>query len=202
MGIYKRTSDIRSEVRRYNAAQRNAQKWANMPSSQLIHLNTLSEIERFEVAKDVDHLIAFNKEVAQWQDSVSAQLKASVGTHSSRVAEGLKPNTYTDKYGLINRLGFSFPRHGIYLHQGASRGHGGFTGSKWTYVRRINGIDISTGIIRHTNPKSLGLQNNGRRKAIHWFDPIIQARLPELADICMRHFDTMAIDATHIFIAK
>ncbi len=202
MGYYKRMSEVRSEVRRYNAARRRAEKLSGAPSSRLIHLDTVSEIERYNVAKDADRLMAFNKEIEQWQDSVAEQVKSLVSTRSSRVAEGLKPKAYTDKYGLINRLGFSFPRHGVYIHKGAGRGHGGFTGSKWSYVKRTRGIEVDTGIIRHTNPDSLGEQNSGGRLAFRWFDPVIKSRLPELADICMRHFDTMLIDATRIFIEK
>lgn len=202
MGYYKRMSELRSEVRRYNAARRRAEKLSEAPSSRLIHIDTVSEVERYNVAKDIDRLMAFNKEIEQWQDSVAEQVKSLVSTRSSRVAEGLKPKAYTDKYGLINRLGFSFPRHGVYIHKGSGRGHGGFTGSKWSYVKRTRGIEVDTGIIRHTNPDSLGEQNSGGRLAFRWFDPVIKSRLPELADICMRHFDTMLIDATRIFIEK
>jgi len=202
MGLYKRMSENRSEIRRYNAAKRKADSLANTPSSRLIRMETFSEIERYNIAQDADRLTAFNKEVEQWQDSVAQQLKAGISLRSLRIANELKPKAYTDKYGLINRLGFSFPRHGVYIHKGAGRGQGGFTGSKWSYLKRINGIEINTSIIRHTNPTSLGKQNEGNRHAYRWFDPIIKKRLPELADICTRYFDTMIIDATRIYIEK
>ena len=202
MGLYKRMSENRSEIKRYNAAKKKADKLSNTPSSRLIRMETFSEIERYNIAQDADRLIAFNKEVEQWQDSVAQQLKASISLRSLRIANELKPKAYTDKYGLINRLGFSFPRHGVYIHKGAGRGQGGFTGSKWSYQKRINGIMINTSIIRHTNPDSLGKQNEGNRLAYRWFDPVIKNRLPELADICTRYFDTMIIDATRIYIEK
>ena len=165
-------------------------------------METLSEIERYNLATDADRLTAFNKEVEIWQDSVSKQLKATIAARSLRIARELEPKAYTDKYGLINRLGFSFPRHGIYIHKGAGRGQGGFMGSKWSYLKRVNGVEINTSIIRHTNPTSLGKQNEGSRQSYRWFDPVIKNRLPELADICTRYFDTMLIDATKIYIEK
>jgi hypothetical protein len=119
-------------------------------------METISEIERYSIAQDADRLTAFNKEIEQWQDSVSKQLKATIASRSLRIARELQPKAYTDKYGLIDRLGFSFPRHGIYIHKGAGRGQGGFSGSKWSYLKRINGIEINTNIVRHTNPASLG----------------------------------------------
>lgn len=202
MGFYKRLSDNKAEVRRYNAAKRRADKLSSSPSSRLIRMETISEVERYNIAQDADRLTAFNKEVEQWQDSVSKQLRASIGSRSLRIARELQPKAYTDNYGLINRLGFSFPRHGVYIHKGAGRGQGGFMGSKWSYLKRVNGVEINTSIIRHTNPESLGKQNEGKRLAYHWFDPVIKNRLPELADICMRYFDTMIIDATKIYIEK
>lgn len=202
MGFYKRMSDKQSEIKRYNAARRKADKLSSTPTSRLIRMETISEIERYNIAQDADRLTAFNKEVEQWQDAVSKQLKATISSRSLRIARELQPKVYTDKYGLINRLGFSFPRHGVYIHKGAGRGQGGLIGSKWSYLKRINGMEINTSIIRHTNPTSLGKQNEGNRQAYHWFDPVIKNRLPELADICMRYFDTMLIDATKIYIEK
>lgn len=202
MGFYKRMSDKQSEIKRYNAARRKADKLSSTPTSRLIRMETISEIERYNIAQDADRLTAFNKEVEQWQDAVSKQLKATISSRSLRIARELQPKAYTDKYGLINRLGFSFPRHGVYIHKGAGRGQGGLIGSKWSYLKRINGMEINTSIIRHTNPASLGKQNEGIRQAYHWFDPVIKNRLPELADICMRYFDTMLIDATKIYIEK
>ena len=62
--------------------------------------------------------------------------------------------------------------------------------------------EIDTGIVRHTNLKSLGRQNEGNRRAYEWFDPVIRNRINELADIVTDYFDTMLIDATRIYIDK
>ena len=50
MGLYKRLSENRNEVRRYNAARRKAEKFSSSPSSRLIQMETISEIERFNLA--------------------------------------------------------------------------------------------------------------------------------------------------------
>lgn len=203
MGYYKNQATQAQQTRRYNAARRKAEKFNNeSSSSRLIRMETISEIERYNMATDADRLTRFNQEVERWQNSVTMQLRAGIILHSQRVARELQPKAYADKYGIINRLGFSFPRHGIYIHKGAGRGQGGYTGSKWSYLKMINGTPVSTGIIRHTNPASLGKQNEGSRQAYEWFDPVIRNRLPELADIVTRYFDTMIIDATKIFIEK
>lgn len=129
MGYYKNRGDLRTETRRYNAARRRASKMGTLDSSRLIRMETISEIERYNIASDADRLTAFNQAVQKWQNSVAAQLRAAISTRSMRIARELQPRAYTDRYGLIDRLGFSFPRHGIYIHKGAGRSQGGTIGS-------------------------------------------------------------------------
>lgn len=203
MGYYKNNRDARSAARRYNAARRKQDKLNGADSSRLISIDTVSEIERYSMAQDADRVTEFNNAINAWQNSVAAQLRAAIASRSMRIARELHPKAYTDKYGIINQLGFSFPRHGIYIHKGAGRGQGGTIGSNWTKLKTINGIEVSTGIVKHTNPNSLNAsQGTGNRKAYEWFDPIIRNRISELSDIVMRYYDTMLIDATKIYIDK
>lgn len=203
MGYYKNNRDARSDARRYNAARRKQDKLNGADSSRLISIDTVSEIERYSMAQDADRVTEFNNAINAWQNSVAAQLRAAIASRSMRIARELRPKAYTDKYGIINQLGFSFPRHGIYIHKGAGRGQGGTIGSNWTKLKTINGIEVSTGIVKHTNPNSLNAsQGTGNRKAYEWFDPIIKNRISELSDIVMRYYDTMLIDATKIYIDK
>lgn len=202
MGYYKNNADARTEAKRYNAAKRRQERLFGLNSSKLIRLETISETERYTMAQDADRLTEYNKAIETWQNSVAIQLRATIAGKSLRIARELQPKAYTDKYGIINRLGFSFPRHGIYIHKGAGHKQGGYIGSKWAKLKVINGIEVSTGIIRHTNPDSLGKQGTSNRRAFEWFDPVIKNRLPELADIVTNYFDTMIIDATKIYINK
>lgn len=203
MGYYKNNRDARSAARRYNAAKRKQNSLSGAGTSNLIRLEAISETERFSMAQDADRVVEYNNAINTWQNSVAAQLRATIASRSMRIARELHPKAYTDKYGIINQLGFSFPRHGIYIHKGAGRSQGGTIGSNWTKLKTINGIEVSTGIIKHTNPNSLNAsQGTGNRNAFEWFDPVVRNRLPELADIVTRYFDTMLIDATKIFIDK
>ena len=195
--------DARSAARRYNAAKRKQNSLSGAGASSLIRLETISETERYSMAQDADRVVEYNNAINAWQNSVAAQLRATIAARSMRIARELHPKAYTDKYGIINQLGFSFPRHGIYIHKGAGRSQGGTIGSNWTKLKNINGIEVSTGIVKHTNPNSLNAsQGTGNRNAFEWFDPVVRNRLPELADIVTRYFDTMLIDATRIFIDK
>ena len=202
MELMKNLGDARAEAKRYNAARRRAARLAGDDSSRLIRLETISETERYEAAKDADRVTAFNKAVEQWAERVTSQLRATIASRSLRIARELHANLYTDRYGLVNRVGFSFPRHGIYIHKGAYKGHGGFIGSKWEQLKRVGGKEVSTGIVRHTNPDSLGKQGTGARRPFQWFDPVIRNRIGELEAVVLDYFDTMVIDATNIYINR
>ena len=203
MGYYKNRGTTRSDVRRYNAAARKASRLNSEGSSRLIRMETISEIERYNVARDPERATAYNKAVEEWQRKVTSDLRVNVSSRSKRVASELKPRSYKDEYGLINRLGFSFPRHGIWLYYGAGRGMGGTKGSSWTQLKRINGVEINTGVLKHTNPDSLNsLMGTGSRREFDWFDRTIRYHIDELADIVTEYFDNMIVDATRIYINK
>lgn len=203
MGFYKKLSTDAGERRRLAAMQRRAEKLSGSGTPGLIRLTTVSEIEAYELAKDVNRLAAYNAAVQAWQERVTAELKVSVSTRSKTIGSNLEPRLYTDKkYGYVNRIGFSFPRHGVYLHHGASRGHRGTMGSKWEVLKNSVGVQVGTGIIHHTNMTGSGYMGEGGREAFRWFDPIISANLQSLSDIVTTYWDTMIIDATRIFIEK
>lgn len=202
MGLMKNLGDARAEARRYNAARRRADRLAADDASRLIRLETVSEIERYDLAHDADRATEFNRDIERWAEQVSRLLRVKIQGRSQRIARELHFNLYTDDYGLVNRIGFSFPRHGIYIHKGAYRGHGGLIGSKWEVVKRVNGVEVSTGIVRHTDPDSLGKQGTGARKPYNWFDSTVRNRIHELEDIVLQYFDTMVIDATRIYVNR
>lgn len=190
------------EEKRIKAAQKKAEKLLGYDTSRLIRIETISETERFEIAKDADRASAFNKEVEQWANDVSRMLRLKIQGRSQTVAADLHANLYTDRYGLIHRVGFSFPRHGIYIHKGAGRGQGGWIGSKWEKLKEVNGVTVGTGIVRHTDPASLGKQGTGNRQAYPWFDTTIRAHIHRLEEIALNYFDTMIIDATRIYVDR
>lgn len=134
-GILQNTRDARSAARRYNAAKRKQNSLSGAGASSLIRLETISETERYSMAQDADRVVEYNNAINAWQNSVAAQLRATIASRSMRIARELHPKAYTDKYGIINQLGFSFPRHGIYIHKGAGRSQGGTIGSNWTKLK-------------------------------------------------------------------
>ena len=133
-----------------------------------------------------------------WAESSKGELRSSISSMVKRdvyLSDSLKANLHYDrKYGSeVNRVGFSFAREGIYIHKGAGRGQGGVIGGRW--------ID-NQGHMKQRSDESAGLQGTGNRKPIRWFDPVIDRRLPLLADLVSEYSATMQINATTIFIEK
>lgn len=200
--FYRRLNENSNDLHRYKLALRKSEMFSEADASRLIRIISVSEAERFEMAKDADRTVAFNKDVERWADDVARMLRLKIQSRSQSVARDLKATLFVDKYGIINRVGFSFPRHGIYIHKGAGRGQGGWIGSKWEKLKEVNGVTVGTGIVRHTDPASLGKQGTGNRQAYPWFDTTIRAHIHRLEEIALNYFDTMIIDATRIYVDR
>ena len=78
MGYYKNTRDARSAARRYNAAKRKQNSLSGAGASSLIRLETISETERYSMAQDADRVVEYNNAINAWQNSVAAQLRATI----------------------------------------------------------------------------------------------------------------------------
>jgi len=175
---------------------KSASRRLNLPFE--LSLETVSELDKFDRSRDKESLQQFNADVEKWTDDSKMALRASIKSLVKRdvsLSDSLKGNLYYDtKYSKeVNRVGFSFVREGVYIHMGAGRGQGGVIGGRW--------ID-KYGKRKTRDDKSAGLQGTGKRKPIEWFDPVIEKRLPKLADTVAEYSATMQINATSLFINK
>lgn len=169
-------------------------------SPKLVFL-TLSETARYDRVKDTDATNKFNAETANWSTFVTAELRSEArmrfpdSKDGKSLADTIHGNIrYDKKYKIeVQSLGFSFARHGVYLHYGASRGYGGYVGSKWK---------DKNGNLHVTNPNSLGKMNSGARKAVHWFNPVLKKHLPTLADIAAEYCLDMTININALFLEE
>lgn len=118
---------------------------------------------------------AFNDRVKLWSDKVNTEIKTSLAaqTNKSNKLSRSISFAFKKKEGEITRLSLKFSRVGIYIHYGASKGHGGYKGSKWE----------SKGEYKYTDVKSMGRMNYGARRAKPFFMPIIEKNLPELSQV-------------------
>lgn len=196
MGYYKRLLEQSQYARKLTSQLRASRRSSNLPFE--LSLDTISEIDKFQRAQDKASMKQFNQDVEAWSEKSKQALRVSIKSMVKRdvsLSDSLKANLYYDsKYAKeVNRVGFSFVREGVYIHRGAGRGQGGIIGGRW--------IDRH-GTMKSRAADSAGLQGTGNRTPIPWFDPVIEDRLPQLADIVADYSATMQINATNLFIDK
>lgn len=198
MGYWKKQSIESSERRRLTNQLRKSRRSANLPFELSLESSSSSEIDKYQRAQDKVELNKFNQDVEEWSEKSKQELRRSIKSLVKRdvsLSDSLKANIYYDnKYAKeANRVGFSFVREGVYIHRGAGRGQGGVIGGRW--------IDHH-GTMKSRAADSAGLQGTGNRQPILWFDPVIEGRLPQLADIVADYSATMQINVTNLFIDK
>jgi hypothetical protein len=75
----------------------------------------------------------YNEDIKQWNDNTYREVKAEMDrlgikhSQQSRSPISLQRAITTrlrKEDDLINRIGYQFPRHGVFVHKGVSRGHG------------------------------------------------------------------------------
>lgn len=194
MSFQKRLIEQGLDRRKLSNMLRASRRPSSLPFE--LSLESISETDKFQRAQDKQALQEFNRNVEEWTDKSKQALRVSIQSMVKRnvyLSDSLKGNVYYDsKYAKeANRVGFSFAREGIYIHKGAGRGQGGAIGGRW--IDRF-------GRMKTRADSSAGLQGTGSRKPIPWFDPVIDRRLPQLADIVSEYSLTMQINATNIFI--
>ncbi len=153
-----------------------------------------------------------NKEVNNWRRDQEWFLKSAVSRLSKygkgELLAGIKSSTKKDTAGIIEKVTFSFPRHGVFFHKGVGRGY---------HVQGGNVVKISKEKTNQSEKKealktfkiqakfgSIGngtTSESGRmRKPVEWFAPNMDAAIPELIDIiCNRMADLTAqtmVDST------
>lgn len=151
--------------------------------------------------EDRESLKAFDEALKRWGEEVVQALRISSAQHTG-VSSQTDPSrrlTYSIGYKIRYdkrfhkepvSIGFSFARHGIYLHHGAGRGEGGKQGSHW--LNRL-------GQRRETNPSSLGKAGTSRTQR-DWFNPIMDRYAPQLLDIVAEYCADMVVHSEFLFI--
>ncbi|HCY41772.1 MAG TPA: hypothetical protein DHV48_10515 [Prolixibacteraceae bacterium] len=84
-------------------------------------------------------------------------------------------------YGLANYVGFSFERHGVFVHKGVGRG----------YQSNGKGFVIRT---------ARRIPDPHERYAVEWFNPVLEKNIPVLADGIAEINADAAVNATRMKI--
>lgn len=172
--------------------------------SQQPHVVFESPADAMQIVRieDRESLKAFDAALKKWGEEVVQALRISSAQHTgvSKQSDPSQRLTYSVSYKVRYdkrfgkepvAIGFSFARHGIYLHHGAGRGEGGKQGSHW--LNRL-------GQRMETNPASLGKAGRGRRTPKDWFNPVMDRYAPQLLDIAARYCADMVVHSEFLYL--
>jgi hypothetical protein len=165
-----------------------------------------NDTSMFQRVQDTESLTRFNMGVKMWAEKVETELKASaeasfkhsdreVSEQFPRLSESIMAKVKFDKtYKLETRsVGFTMARHGVFVHQGAGTGYGGYVGGKWT---------DKYGKLKYTDPESMGKQGTGSRKSVHWFNSVIERNMDELIEIVANYSLDIAVNINSILLPE
>jgi hypothetical protein len=117
----------------------------------------------------------FNTQVASWSRSTHRKIKQEVLRMVLNVGPGYEQQKVAvKKYGgEASKITFNFPYYMVFVHKGAGRGYGGNKTGLFTNKK---------GDKSNTNTASMGKMGTGKRKAKPFFNPVVEAAFPNLAD--------------------
>ena len=144
------------------------------------------------VGADGFNPIEQNSLVVQWSSMVQSRLRGAAtlfskgkdgtitrpGGTERKLEDSIVGKTRTD-YGVIDRITYSFERHGIFVHKGVGRGY-----------------EMQGGFVQRT-AKS---QSSEVWQPAEWFNPVLDQALPELADRLAEINANAVLNATKMMI--
>lgn len=139
----------------------------------------------------------YNEMIKKWSAMVRRKMlsntlkltKGKVGTVTrgsagkTRIEYKLRDNLFYRtrySYGEIESVGYSFERHGVFVHKGVGRGYI-MIGN--TVVRgRRSGDSNNRSKSKERDAMSVILTGRVKRKPVDWFNKVIDKNVPELAN--------------------
>jgi len=118
----------------------------------------------------------FNQRVRAWGSGTKRKLKVKILQQVLNIGPGYNNQQVAVKNyaGEASKINFGFPYYMVFVHKGAGRGYGGSKSGKYTTKSGSKGI---------TNRSSMGKMGTGVRKPKPWFNPVLEAEFPALADL-------------------
>ena len=132
-----------------------------------------------------------NIEVLAWLKTTKLKMRSKI--ISNGVKDNMSPGELTEdlrvvtgrRNGILDKVGFRFPRYGVWYEKGARKGYAG--SQKRTRWRRADGSMGST------NPNAKRIMNTGTSPAHPWFNPVLTSEFPKLKDIVAKGQGRMAV---------
>jgi len=127
----------------------------------------------------------YNRRIVAWKSGVTAALKASISTLTSKgkgeLLSGIRGYVDFNEQGDAWRVIWKFPVHGVFLFKGVSRGYLIVNGRIIRAITRGSAVYI--------------IDKKFVRQAKDWYNDPIDSRIPQLADIMGSYYADKTVDA-------
>ncbi|MCD4681138.1 MAG: hypothetical protein K8S00_12205 [Bacteroidales bacterium] len=125
-----------------------------------------------------------NQDVKAWSARTKAEIRSRIASLSQKgkgeLVKSLRVK-YRKYYGMVDRITFTFDRHGVFLHYGVGRGY-----------KREGGK-----VIRKIEKLPEGLSPKVMRKPKDWLNPTLDSRFDSLTDLVQKYYaDTALVEAS------
>lgn len=164
-----------------------------------------------------EEIAVYNSYLKKWGGFIQRKFAASAArfTHGKggAVTRGIQKNhsrtelklnkSITNRadmhFGMIDYIGFNMERHGVFVHKGVGRGYvmeGGM-------VIRARKPGKEQQLYAKAQNRVLGpikIDADMKRRAVEWFNPILDAAMPGLADKIAEMNAEAAVNATKMYI--
>ena len=143
---------------------------------------------------DLSLLVKYNKDIAEWTSASRREMKLEILRLVLNIGPGYNNlKTQVQKYhGEPAKIAFSFPYYMVFVHKGAGRGYGG---SKTGLFSKADG---SKG---KTSSSAMGKMGTGKRKPKPWFNPVVEERFPQLAELVQSyHGEKIVLNIQRVLI--
>ena len=164
-----------------------------------------------------EELQAYNQMLRRWGNMITRKLSGSASRFihgkEGSVTRGITRNhsrteLKLDKsmknradmnFGMIDYIGFQFERHGVFVHKGVGRGYVMEAGM---VIRALKPSKQQQQYAKDQN-RAIGpvkIDAEMKRRAVEWFNPVLDAALPGLADKVAEMNADAVVNATKMHI--
>lgn len=129
---------------------------------------------------------AYNKAILNWGYATRSKLKFSISRLSMKGKGDLMRSLVTKArwdYGEVDRLEFSFLRHGVFFHKGVGRGY--FIQGRKVIRGYKSKVLRGLGRRRESNGEFVVVSGPHKRQPKEWFTPVLDNEMPLLVAECL-----------------
>ena len=144
----------------------------------------------------------YNEHIASWATSTGNKIRVSIASKEQHGKGKLLSSfrTKTDKNGdEIDRIAYTFERHGVFWHKGVGRGYV-MSGGRVMRGMRPGTQTVAYARKKNRSVKAIILTGPVNRKAVEWFNPIVAGNIQNLADMVTEMRADQSVNGTKILI--